>query len=121
MFSFFRRSKKEAHRDFPRGEVEQFLTVYDEDKFVLLGRITDLSIGGICVVSEISIQLGNVVKLAIEIPSAQGEAETLWVLCESVWQKPDEINDLYKIGFRFVGLSPSNYKRIKDILRLQKH
>lgn len=116
MFSFFRRSKKKLLRDFPRGDVEQFLTVYDEDKFVMLGRIVDLSIGGICVVSEVSIQLGNIVKLAIEIPQANGDIETLWLSCKSVWQNADEKHGLYKIGFRFTGLSPSHYKKIQDIL-----
>jgi len=119
MFSFFRQSKKQVHREFPRGDVHQFLTVYDEDKFVLLGRITDLSIGGICVISENSIQLGNIVKLAIEIPQTNGETETLWVPCESVWQNVDKKNDLYKIGFRFIGLSPSNFKQLQKFIEPQ--
>jgi len=113
MFSFFRRSKKQVQRNFPRDDVEQFLTVYDEDKFVMLGRITDLSLGGICVVSEISIHLGNRVKLAIEIPQPDGKVDTLWVPCESVWQNADKKNGLFKIGFRFISLSPSDYRRVQ--------
>jgi len=116
MFSLFKRSGKKEQRNYPRRDVEQFLSVYDEDKFVLLGRIADLSIGGMCVISDISIQLGNVVKLVIEIPRNDGEADTLMVRCESVWQHADEENEFYKIGFRFIGLSPVNLTKIQHIV-----
>ena len=120
MFSLFRRCEKKNLRNYTRQEVEQFLAVYDEDKFVLLGRIADLSIGGMCVISEVSIPLGNVVKLAIEIPRDNADVETLWVRCESVWQHVDEKNDLCKIGFRFMGVSPDNIKKIQGVIGRQK-
>ena len=118
MFSFFKRTRQLIQRKSPRREADQFLTVYDEDQFIMLGRVVDLSIGGMCVVSELSIQLGNIVKLAIEVPLANGKTEIFWVDCESVWQK--EKNDLNRIGFRFIHLSPRNNWRIRKIMEQQQ-
>jgi len=120
MFSLFRRCEKKNLRNYTRQQIEQFLAVYDEDKFVLLGRIADLSIGGMCVISEVNIPLGNVVKLAIEIPRDNDEPEMLWLRCESVWQQTDEKNDLCKIGFRFIGVSPANINKIQAITGQQR-
>ena len=120
MFSLFRRHQKNNQRNFTRQPVEQFLAVYDEEKFVLLGRIADLSVGGMCVVSEVSIPLGNVVKLAIEIPHDNAETETLWLRCESVWQHIDEKNELSRIGFRFIGVSPANLHKIQQLTGHQR-
>ena len=116
MFSFIKRSIKQIHRNFQRRDVHQFLTVYDEDKFVMLGRVIDISTGGMCVVSELSIPLGNIVKLIIEVLDKNGDTETFWVRVQSVWQKPEKRYDLNKIGFKFIGLSPSQYKKIQEII-----
>jgi len=119
MFSLFRRQPKKDHRNNQRYSVDQFLTVYDEEKIVLLGRVDDLSLGGMCVLSELSIPLGNRAKLAIEIPLEDGGTETLMQQCESVWIHGDEANELYKIGFRFIGISPYNMKTIHHIITHQ--
>jgi c-di-GMP-binding flagellar brake protein YcgR len=75
--------------------------------------------GGMCVLSELSIPLGNKVKLAIEIPLENGRTETIMQQCESVWIHGDESSDLYKIGFRFLGISPNNMKKIHHIITHQ--
>lgn len=119
MFSLFRRRRKKQQRFNERQEIEQFLTVYDEDKFVLLGRVDDLSMGGMCVLSEMEIPINKTVKLAIEIPGLGNDPQTIFQRCESVWQYADEKNGLNKIGFRFVGISAANMKIINDIITKQ--
>ena len=119
MFSLFRRRRQNELRNTPRYSVAQFLTVYDEEKIVLLGRVDDLSMGGMCVSSELSIPLGNKAKLTIEIPLEDGGVDTILQQCESVWIRADEANGLYKIGFRFIGISPNNMKKIHRIISCQ--
>jgi len=119
MFSLFRRFRKKNLRNNSRQAIEQFLTVYDEDKFVLLGRVDDLSMGGMCVLSEMSIPINNKVKLAIEIPQEDNKTQTIYQLCESVWQYTDVENEFNKIGFRFIGISPANMKIINEIITKQ--
>ncbi len=119
MFSLFRRKRKKIQRFNERQAIDQFLTVYDEEKFVLLGRVDDLSMGGMCVISELDIPIKNTVKLAIEIPVQDGEPQTIYQRCESVWQYADENCGLNKIGFRFVGISAANMKIINDIITHQ--
>ena len=120
MFSLFRRFRqKEQLRNTPRYSVDQFLTVYDEEKIVLLGRVDDLSMGGMCVLSELSIPLGNKAKLTIEIPLEDGGVDTIKQQCESVWIRANEASGLHKIGFRFIGISPSNMKKIHRIISCQ--
>jgi c-di-GMP-binding flagellar brake protein YcgR len=119
MFSLFRRRRPKELRNMPRYSVDQFLTVYDEEKIVLLGRVDDLSMGGMCVLSELSIPLGNKVKLAIEIPLEDGGADTIMQQCESVWIHGDESSGLHKIGFRFLAISPNNMKKIHRIITCQ--
>lgn len=119
MFSLFRRRRKKDLRNNPRYAVDQFLTVYDEEKIVLLGRVDDLSMGGMCVLSELSIPLGNKAKLAIEVPLEDGRTETIMQQCESVWIHGDETSELHKIGFRFIGISANNMKKIHHIIKHQ--
>ena len=111
IFSFFKRVKKN-YREFPREQAREVLAVYDEDQTIMLGRIIDLSIGGMLVASEFSIQIGNDVRLAIEIPQPNGDTETLWMRCKSVRQDIDEKTGACKIGFHFTERSPGKYKII---------
>ena len=116
MFSLFRRRRQKELRNASRCSVDDFLTIYDEDKIVLLGRVDDLSMGGMCVLSELSIPLGNKVKLTIEIPLEDGGVDTIKQQCESVWIRADEASGLHNIGFRFIGISASNMKKIHRII-----
>jgi len=119
MFSLFRRTEGKEHRTHPRQEVDQFLSLFDEDKFTLLGRICDLSIGGMCVVSDMDIPLGNQAKLIVEINHEDGRTEDLHLRCEAVWSCTDKSSGLCRIGFRFIGVSPTNINKIRQIISRQ--
>ena len=116
MFSLFKKTDQESRRNNPRHPASQFMAVYDEEKLVLLGRIDDLTIDGVCVSSETNIQLGNRVKLGIEVTHHNGDTETLWLRCESLWQQDNGNKNLNKIGFRFIDPSPEIINKIQRII-----
>lgn len=118
MFGWRKKAPPELRAN-PRWKIDRFLGVYDKDKSTFLGRVQDLSAGGMCVVSTSTVPVDNHVKLALEILQDDGEAETFILRCRSMWVKPYGNAGLYLIGFEFSGPSPAATARIQQIIREQ--
>ncbi len=111
--------KKREDRMHPRWRIDRFLAVYDQDKSVFLGRVMDLSVSGMAVVSSETIPLGNHVRLAIESLQGDGSVKTFHLRCRSLWVRPEGEEGLYRMGLEFSGISPVTIQEIELILREQ--
>lgn len=107
-------------RMHPRWRIDRFLAVYDRDKSTFLGRVMDLSVSGMSVLSSETLLLDNHVKLALEVLRDDGGVSTFHLRCRCLWSRPDEGDDgLYRMGFEFSGTSPAAIREIERIIHEQ--
>lgn len=111
--------KQHEGRANPRWRIDRFLAVYDHDKSTFLGRVLDLSVGGMCVLSSETLPIGNHVRFAIEILQEDGGIKTFHLRCRVLWTNPDGDDGLYRIGLEFSGVSPKVIEVIDRIIREQ--
>lgn len=104
----------------PRWRMDRFLGVYDEDKSVFLGRVEDLSLSGMCVISDETLPVGHHVRLALEALQDDGSIRTHFVRCRCVWARPDSEEGLVRIGLEFAGVSHTVIGEIDRIIRAQR-
>jgi c-di-GMP-binding flagellar brake protein YcgR len=107
--------KQQDMRSYPRWRLDRFLAVYDEDKSTFLGRVLDLSVSGMCVLSSETLPIGNHVKFAIELLEDSG-VRTFYLGCRSLWLKPDGNDGLYRMGLEFSDVSPAVIEEIERII-----
>lgn len=116
MFGLKRQRDERMH---PRWRIDRFLAVYDQDKSTFLGRVMDLSVNGMSVVSSETLPIGDHVRLAIESLQRDGTVRTFHLRCRSLWVRPEDDDGLYRTGLEFSGISPAAIKEIELILREQ--
>lgn len=112
----FGQKKPSNLRGYSRWKIDQFLGLYDERKSTFLGRIDDLSIDGMRVISEASLPVGHIVKLAVEMLGKDGECETFYLRSRCVWVGEDAGDGVRCMGFQFSGISPAVIKKIQRII-----
>lgn len=115
----FRQKKRQDKRTTPRWTIDRFLAVYDQDKTVFLGRVEDLSLGGMCVVGSECPPADRHLKLALEVLAGDGTTETLYLRCRILWVSPEEDSELYRVGVGFSGNSPAVTKAIARLISEQ--
>ncbi len=112
-------NRQREGRGNPRCRIDRFLAVYDHDKSTFLGRVLDLSISGMCVLSSETLPIGNHVRFAIEILQEGGAVKTFHLRCRVLWTRPDGEGGLYRIGLEYSGISPTIIEEIERIIREQ--
>ena len=112
--------KKRDSRIHPRWVIDRFLAVYDHDKTVFLGRVEDLSAGGMCILSSEVPPSDRHLRLSLEMLGSDGAAETVLLRCRLLWVRPEANGELFHIGFEFSGNSPAASAAIAQLLLDQR-
>jgi c-di-GMP-binding flagellar brake protein YcgR len=100
-----------------RRDIYRFIAVVEETQQHLVGKVSDLSTTGMCVVSENSIPVGNTIDVALEVIFEHGGTDVLHVSATSLWIRKTPKADTYEIGFEFIRLPPRAIRVIKELLR----
>ncbi|MBK8162799.1 MAG: PilZ domain-containing protein [Gammaproteobacteria bacterium] len=114
------RKKKNEQRIQPRWKIDQFLAIYDEDQATFLGRVEDLSESGMCVLSTVTIPVGNHVKLAVEVIQDDGSVKTFFLRCRSLWTRAETDSEYYRIGFQFSGIAQVDASKVRRLIEHQR-
>ena len=114
------RKKKNEQRIQPRWKIDQFLAIYDEDQATFLGRVEDLSENGMCVLSTVTVPIGNHVKLAVEVIQDDGGVKTFFLRCRSLWTRTESDSEYYRIGFQFSGISQLDASKVRRLIEHQR-
>jgi hypothetical protein len=106
------------HRKEQRKKLIAFTPVYDSKNKTLLGYVYDLTMKGVMVVGERSVEPNQDKVLKIDLP---GNLETvifssLIIPARVAWCRPDEAPGNFNIGFEFKDLSPENSEVVQAIL-----
>lgn len=70
-------------------------TVYDKTK----GKVLNVSAGGVCLLTNEPLKVGQVLRMALPLPNVEATAPTL---AEIRWVKKQNEKGIYQAGLRFL-------------------
>ncbi len=90
-----RRKHKRRHSIF-------YIKVYDQETSKTIGRLVDITTGGMMLVSEKPVPVGTVTKLKMPLPEKIHDIGEISFDAKSVWNGPDVNTDFFDTGFQFI-------------------
>lgn len=105
---------QDAHRrNYPRKHTDQFLMVFDRSDGHNIGRLVDISLGGLQLRSNAPVQLGKQYQFSMVLPSEIGTRNTISFDAVCLRSIQAENSDHFYSGFRLDDIDPTYV----DILR----
>ena len=102
-----------------RKKLLAFTPVYDSKQKTLLGYVGDLTLAGVMVVGERSVESGFDTLLKIEFPTDLPDvtAAHIFISARTAWCRQDVGSaQTFNIGFQFIDINPEHTKIIHGIL-----
>jgi hypothetical protein len=101
-----------------RKKLMAFTPVYDLNRRVLLGYVGDLTLLGVMVVGEKTVEINKETVLKIEFPNDLPDAISTRILipARAAWCRQDESLRYHNIGFEFTEVNPEHAKILQAIL-----
>jgi hypothetical protein len=97
-----RRSKRK-----PPGELVQVTNAMSGE---VIGRIGNLSIDGLMLISNVPVVENGLYQFAFRLPDRQGREVHLEVGVHEQWSEPASVPGQYWSGFRIVDLAPADFE-----------
>jgi hypothetical protein len=112
-------TKIENKRIKHRRNLYYYLKVIDVETDEMLGKIVDLTTGGMMLVSDSSMEIGVVKKAKIILDNNLFNLlpNSLNVIFTTQWSKPDVNPENFVTGVKFVDLSDKDSATIDQIIR----
>ena len=95
--------RKQKHA---RKRTSDYYIVYEKNSNVLLGRLTNLSLGGFMLIGTDSIPDGRTIACRIDFPGNVNGVEEITVEATSVWSRENNRADWWETGFKLHDVSP---------------
>lgn len=89
-----------------RKRTSDYYLVYEQNSNELLGRMTNLSLGGFMLIGTDSIPDGRTITCRIEFPSSVDGVEEITIHANSVWSRENKRADWWETGFKLLEISP---------------
>lgn len=110
----------EDKRRLTRRQLIYYLKVVDDNSGQILGRLVDIHKEGLMIITEIPPHISEGYQLNIELPKALAEevrVPCMSVRAQSVWIRPG-LNPMFlEAGFKFLELSPANFRLLEQLLK----
>ena len=92
----------EEKRKLPRKYLRGYSSVYEQGTGKILGNLCDLSLGGLMLISQESLEADKEVSLYIDLPEIISYKDrTLKFKARVAWLQPDVEPGINNIGFQF--------------------
>jgi hypothetical protein len=106
------------HRKESRKKLIAFTPVYNLLHKTLLGYVGDLTLQGVMVIGEKSVEINKHFTLGIEFPASLPEIPAMRVAisARAAWCRQDDSPQYFNIGFEFMDISPENVREIEAIV-----
>jgi hypothetical protein len=106
------------NRKETRKKLMAFTPVYNVLHKRLLGYVGDLTLQGVMVIGEKSVELNKHFTLGIEFPESLPELPAMRVVipARAAWCRQDDSLQYFNIGFEFIDVSHANSREIEAIL-----
>ena len=108
----------DSHRKELRKKLMTFTPVYDLLHKTLLGYVGDLTLQGVMVIGERSIETDKRFTLGVEFSDNLSEAPVVRVVIPArvAWCRQENGSQYFNIGFESMDISPENIEKIEAIL-----
>lgn len=104
-------------RLFRRRSIAISFRVHDADSGEFLGRIGDISQGGLLVYGPQRLPVERLYQLRIDLPQDHGQARSVTLPAKAVWSGADTNPELCSTGFRLFELeNPDNSAALAALL-----
>jgi hypothetical protein len=104
----------------PRVPVSTEIRVWDDFADEPLGRLGNLSYGGLLLIADRRLPLDAVYQIRIEVPDASRAVEPLSLGVETLWsQGPDGGRPCW-VGMRIIDMSETDKGRLRELMELQR-
>jgi hypothetical protein len=103
-------------RLFRRRSIAISFRVFDDETGAFIGRIGDISKGGMLVYGPAHIQSDDIHRLKIGLPDDQGKPRSVTIHAKAMWSHTDVNPDFFGTGFRFVDLDNPENKAALDAM-----
>jgi len=104
-------------RLFRRRSIAISFRVYDDDGGKFIGRIGDISKGGLLVYGPNRLETDRIYRLRIDLPDDHGIARSVTLPAKAMWSGTDANPDFCSTGFRLFELDqPENGAALQALL-----
>ena len=105
------------HRLFRRRSISISFRVHDAETGKFIGRIGDISKGGLLVYGPSQLLTGQLYRLRIDLPDDHGRARSVVLPAKAMWSGYDTNPEFCSTGFRLFELDrPENDAALKSML-----
>lgn len=99
-----------------RKQLYYYIDILDAVKKESVGRVVDITTGGLKVITDIKKDMGLVEDLIIRVSEIYDETQDIDVKAKTVWSSKDINVDYFVTGYEFTKISPSSQKRIRNLI-----
>lgn len=103
-------------RLFRRRSIAISFRVHDVDSGEFLGRIGDISEGGLLTYGPRRLATDRIYRLRIDLPGDHGQSRSVTLPAKAVWSGPDTNPELCSTGFRLYELDHEANRAALDAL-----
>jgi c-di-GMP-binding flagellar brake protein YcgR len=109
-------AKPDDRRTVKRRHLFFYLRVWQSDSNRLLGHLVDITPGGMMLVSEEPIAVGEEFKLEIRTPDTEGAMKPMQFTATCRWSDNDINSSFYDSGFEFLDNTPEDIETISKLV-----
>ncbi|MBF0530323.1 MAG: PilZ domain-containing protein, partial [Deltaproteobacteria bacterium] len=99
-----------------RRQLIYYLKVLDHGTGQPIGRLVDITVEGMLLVSSQPIPKNTVYKLQVDLPDGLNARPPIILEARSLWSKPDINTDFIDTGFIFITIAPSDLQTITELI-----
>jgi c-di-GMP-binding flagellar brake protein YcgR len=105
----------EERRKYKRRSTIYYIKVYNRQENRMIGRLVDISEGGMMLVNEKPVKAGEVFELRMPLPDAMKFPDEISFSARAVWCGQDINPDFYDTGFEFIDPSSETVTTIRNL------
>ncbi len=100
-----------------RRNLLYYLKVFDRDSNKQVGRMVDITIEGMMLISEKPFVAGYVFQCKMELPDEIGKGSEIFFNAKCAWCKKSDNPDIYDNGFQLLNVSQDDIEVIESLIR----
>lgn len=96
-----------------RKHVDSFIQVVNAMTGEVIGRVGNLSVDGIMIMSSVAPADDGLYQFSFHLPDGHGHAVTLEVGVHEQWYEPANAPGQYWAGFRIIDIAPKDFETLR--------
>lgn len=97
-----------------RKHIEAFIQVVNAMTGEVIGRIGNLSVDGLMIMSSTQLAEDGLYQFSFHLPEAQGRGHALEVGVHEQWHEPANAPGQFWAGFRIIDIAPKDFESLRS-------